>query len=720
MLDARPRHTLALLILILTCSTLASGQDEGAKIQAEMKKVEARIKEEQDRANKKKEAVAVEFKNAGNADTKGSLAKKLEETGTKYRTQVQEAAKMAAAAGGKPGAKPQVYTTVQTEVREAIATTIGRNLSLVLEVPMSAALLDALRSDAPVNYGAVVGETLGEVFETKNFDEAYKKMAPTFEKKLTEVQDEMAALKRRMDDLAATAKARALGAPPGMVFVPGGKVRIGMDTDEQTALRKLLSYSGDQGLNFQAGIGWPAREVQIDDFYIGINEVTNRAYLEFVKDTGHAAPKHWVPVDGAGAPKGGAPASVGTAPAGPGPGPTEQQAAAAPTAASGERVPAPGTEDYPVTWVTYEDMVAFCEWCGVRPPTEFEWEAAARAKGANDKANHIFPWGDDYDRGKPVCNNQSAAAHPNRQGKNKLLPVGSFPGGKSALGINDMAGNALEMTSSQFEAYPGYSPDKCPTKGAAQPEFSSGLLTLRGGGALHPDLCVTSAWRTARVKDSAELVGFRVAASKAKGRDYLERIAGGNLIAARMKDSGPPLKDEKDMPRIAMDDASKLGGVMTGGWDAEKQLPARAKNIALAIRDTKEFVDAARMKTLARDQKSPILLGFLATEVDLMNGAVPKGSYCVMWSTGHTIMQGKEKIQAQEGLYLKATSGALIPVPNVNPVVVPKSSEATKVSVEKGSTLVCLMSFQVRDRKEARYFVEFRLEGAPNSLAGFK
>lgn len=101
----------------------------------------------------------------------------------------------------------------------------------------------------------------------------------------------------------------------------------------------------------------------------------------------------------------------------------------------------PGREDHPVNCVDFAQATAFCAWAGKRLPTEEEWEYAARGTDGRQ-----YPWGNEPPAGQ-LCWNGDGNDRGKRK-RNSTCPVGSHPDSRSAFGVDDMAGNVAEWTSS--------------------------------------------------------------------------------------------------------------------------------------------------------------------------------------------------------------------------------------------------------------------------------
>ena len=201
------------------------------------------------------------------------------------------------------------------------------------------------------------------------------------------------------------------GSPPDPFRVPiaAGRVRLGAERDD-------LPFGWDNE--------FPARDVEVAGFEIDVHNVTNLDYRRFVEQ-GADPPHFWV---------------------------------------------RRGTEWYwrgmfddlplPPAWpvyVTQEQAAAFAAWKGGRLPTEADYHRAAY--GVPDgSAERPQPWG-------------AAPADATRGNFDFLsydpMPVGSFPQGASAFGLQDLVGNGWEWTSSPFEPFPGFQPM------ASYPEYSA-------------------------------------------------------------------------------------------------------------------------------------------------------------------------------------------------------------------------------------------------------
>jgi iron(II)-dependent oxidoreductase len=235
-----------------------------------------------------------------------------------------------------------------------------------------------------------------------------------------------------------------------MALIPAGTYRMGHAKAEP----------GMYGAEWKSN-ELPQRAVTLSAFYIDRDEVTVREWARFVEVYGSRLDPHQ-PID-----------LVGGVP-----------------------VARAGSEDLPITFVSWFDAHAFCAFGGKFLPREAEWERAA--KGPND--DRRFPWGDDG----PTCKN--AVFTP--LARCELVPVrtGSrSPAGDSVEGVRDLAGNAAEWVADWYAEYPGPAPVGDPTG----PDEGSERV-IRGGGVSDPSPAVrTTARSGAHPTNRAETVGFR-------------------------------------------------------------------------------------------------------------------------------------------------------------------------------------------------------------------
>lgn len=204
----------------------------------------------------------------------------------------------------------------------------------------------------------------------------------------------------------------------------------------------------------------PAYDKKVNAFLLGKYEVTNKQYQEFVKKVNYRPPPEWNGVE-----------------------------------------LAKDQEELPVTNISWDDAVAYCNWISqqsgmnYRLPTEAEWEYAARGTDGR-----IYPWGSQWNATNTVSGESGSVTMSS-------VVSAQLASDKSPFGIVGMAGNVSEWTSSSFYLYPG---------SKAEVEPCKDCKIIRGGNYKSADkalLTVTRrVWQPNSFSPGMERVGFRIAA----------------------------------------------------------------------------------------------------------------------------------------------------------------------------------------------------------------
>ncbi|SHG15578.1 iron(II)-dependent oxidoreductase [Jatrophihabitans endophyticus] len=227
--------------------------------------------------------------------------------------------------------------------------------------------------------------------------------------------------------------------PDGSVLVPAGEFVLGVDGTEEP-----WSLDNER----------PAHVVDLAAFRIARVPVTNAEYQRFVDAGGYDEPRWW--------------SARGWAH-------RQEAGLTAPQfwLGDGSRRRFGSVEalvpDEPVQHVCFFEAEAYAAWAGARLPSEQEWEKACVWDPELGRRRR-WPWGA-ADPTPALANLGGGSLRP--------APVGAYPDGASAYGVEQLIGDVWEWTSSGFEAWPGFTPMLYRQYSA--PFFGGDFRVLRGG-----------------------------------------------------------------------------------------------------------------------------------------------------------------------------------------------------------------------------------------------
>lgn len=277
-----------------------------------------------------------------------------------------------------------------------------------------------------------------------------------------------------------------------LTVLPPGKFQMGSTAPEMSRAKALEQQQVPEGWPMhyflrKVEVEFPQHSVELTrPFLIGTHEVTAGQWNAFVTASGHK--RHAL-------------------------GDTERYG----EQGFGEGGKPPADEQTAMTFVTWDDATAFCDWLSAkerktyRLPTEAEWEYACRAgtttswfTGDEPASLRDFAW---------TLQSCGVARDAKTQNSADVLPKPA--GGKqpNPFGLYDMTGNAWEWCRDNFrQDYYGYSPKQDPPgpKMLVEGPFNK-TKVLRGGGIGFRENESRSATRWFLPPDAVRnYIGFRV------------------------------------------------------------------------------------------------------------------------------------------------------------------------------------------------------------------
>jgi formylglycine-generating enzyme required for sulfatase activity len=142
-----------------------------------------------------------------------------------------------------------------------------------------------------------------------------------------------------------------------------------------------------------------------------------------------------------------------------------------------------GDDNQPVVEATWDDAKEYCQWAGMRLPTEAEWEYAARAGTTRSTYLDVdlIAWYADNSGKKPMDSTEVFRSDPSQLEK-RLFKNGNGPRpvkqkAPNAWGLYDMLGNVAQWVADYYA--PGYYAESEP-KDPAGPHTGTQRV-LRGG-----------------------------------------------------------------------------------------------------------------------------------------------------------------------------------------------------------------------------------------------
>lgn len=156
--------------------------------------------------------------------------------------------------------------------------------------------------------------------------------------------------------------------------------------------------------------------------------------------------------------------------------------------------------DWPVVLVSSDDATDYCATLGGTVPSEQQYEAAA-----GGREGRVYPWGSHFHARLSNYGTRRTPFTDARDGFELLAPTWALPDGRTPLGVQHLAGNVAEWTSSTLAPH-----DVATNSQAASARSGPQRLVVKGGSFLTlPVDQRVQARRPTAPDDVAVDVGFR-------------------------------------------------------------------------------------------------------------------------------------------------------------------------------------------------------------------
>ena len=457
---------------------------------------------------------------------------------------------------------------------------------------------------------------------------------------------------------AVAAQKKGLDAPPGMIYLKGGRTQVGNDVK---TIEEMLEESPSMR-NFAGAFvaETPLVREEVAPFFLMVSEVSNEQYAAFVEDTGFRPPHLWGEeavnearmsyLEEIGRLRKEArdagedlPEMV----------PFDDDAWWQQNWQDSEWAVPDDAQHHPITFVDYQDARAYARWAGLRLMSEGEYQHAAR-RGTE----RVYPWGDEWSDGHCASMEFNSA---------EVIQIASFPKGATEDGLFDLSGNVWEWTSSRYMPYDGY---KMQTfkfgRGSkrvevpAMAKWDPNKRVVVGGSVQSPrEICRVTTRRGSDRFQKTSSLGFRCAATAIPGLDRALVVMDDIPNEFRPSTPAGPVEYSPELV-IAMDrwetkaSSGERSGIALPGSEAPaSELPSNYEVISSYSYISFIPVTTAPMPTLGDLRKASlegdlVHLGVLSTDQEIIDPPIGAGTWMIAFRGAGGAADDEEEVEGAE------------------------------------------------------------------------